>query len=920
MKRKRSLVSKPTLFISLCLFIIWLVSVFAATYASLNQEKHYLIENLTHFSTLRATLTNHRFEGAERDAQILAHRYHLYHSEAADKAVVGKSESCYLPIDTSACIPKTVQEQDRSFIQVYGTAGQTYYLDSFVLDSRYGISLLPPREHAADYFSRRRTELTELLGSPVNHNMHWGEPKYTDGVGWGISVAATSSQGTLAGLSVKLSDVLSYGQLFSGSDISLWLDKQNHILPFSLFDEKQGQTLQALFNDVTLHDGWQEIPGYLVLRTQLKGPGWQQVILYPTRDIIHRALSIVISQLPFALATLVLLALMLLGLLHRHLARPLQDFVDIINKTKRAPQSLRLPENRQDELGSIAQAYNRLLNDLRAQHDNLENTVVERTRELIIAKQQAEQANKRKSSHLTTISHELRTPLSGSLGALELLQLTPLCAKQSHLAETARLCILSLLDIINNLLDFSRIESGQISLHVEQTALLPLIDRAMYTIQGPGKSKGLMLRTTVSGDVPLLIDMDATRVRQILVNLLGNAVKFTDNGGITLSVTRNDNTLIFAVCDSGKGIASADRDAVFTPFFQSQGNIQGTGLGLTIASNLARMMGGWLDLNSSVGLGTCITFMLPLGKHITPTPLSGDITAPVALHRQLSEWGLTCHDATHDNALCADELGFLPGKLYTLAAQITAGITDTDKAVIPVQPWRLHILLVDDATINRDIIGAMLTLLGQNVTTACNGREALACGRQQRFDLVLMDVCMPEMDGLTCTRQWRQDSKNQDPECAIMALSANTASEEIVRCKQAGMHHYLTKPVTLAHLADGISIAAEYQLQRAIDLQEQDSLTDKAIIDITHPSMRRKIRRSLRELLSSIEQNSSDQKKTITLLHTLKGCIGQAGLGPLLCDVIDMENRVKRGLPLSKAEIAELRLTLDVALRLKCSP
>lgn len=101
-----------------------------------------------------------------------------------------------------------------------------------------------------------------------------------------------------------------------------------------------------------------------------------------------------------------------------------------------------MPENRQDELGSIAQAYNRLLNDLRAQHDNLENTVVERTRELIIAKQQAEQANKRKNSHLTTISHELRTPLSGSLGALELLQLTPLCAKQSHLAETARLCTL----------------------------------------------------------------------------------------------------------------------------------------------------------------------------------------------------------------------------------------------------------------------------------------------------------------------------------------------------------------------------------------------------------------------------------------------------------------------------------------------
>lgn len=132
-----------------------------------------------------------------------------------------------------------------------------------------------------------------------------------------------------------------------------------------------------------------------------------------------------------------------------------------------------------------------------------------------------------------------------------------------------------MLDIINKLLDFSRIESGQISLHVEQTALLPLIDRAMYTIQGPGKRKGLMLRTTVSGYIPLLIDMDATRVRQILVNLLGNAVKFTDNGGITLSVTRTDNKLIFAVCDSGKAIASADRDAVFTPLLSEPGKHSG---------------------------------------------------------------------------------------------------------------------------------------------------------------------------------------------------------------------------------------------------------------------------------------------------------------------------------------------------------
>lgn len=915
MKKKRSLVGKLTLFISLNLLIIWLISVFAATYASLSQDRHHLIENLSHFSNLRAALSNHRFEGAERDAQALAYRYHLYHNTLAGSALMDKSESRYIPIDANACIPQNIQDQDRNFIQMYGTSGQTYYLDSFVLDRRYGISLLPPREHAADYFARRQTELKELPHTATHDNMYWGKPKYTPGTGWSVSVAASCPHGALTGLSVKLSDLLSYGQPVSISDISLWLDGQNNIMPFSLLPTKKAGAIQSLLSHATLHDGWQELPGYLALRTQLKGPGWQQVILYPTGGVMRHALGIVIGQLPFALAALLVLAVMLFGLLHRHLARPLWDFIDIINKTESTPQSARLPNNRQDELGSIAHAYNRLLDSLSAQHDNLENTVAERTQALIAAKQQAEQANNRKSSHLTTISHELRTPLSGALGALELLQMTNMSDKQSRLTETARLCTLSLLDIINNLLDFTRIESGHISLHVEKNALLPLLDRAMHTIQGPGQSKGLTLRTFVAEQVPLHIDVDATRLRQILVNLLGNAVKFTDKGGISLSVKRRGKQLIFAVSDSGKGIAPADQQAVFAPFFQSQGHIQGTGLGLTIAANLAQMMGGWLELSSTPGLGTCISFLFPLGNYQPTTPLTGKIAAPQALHRQLAAWGIDAEPTCTDNAFSADELRFLPGKLHDLAAQTLSGSPAIDTLEVPVQPWRLRILLVDDAAVNRDIIGTMLVTLGQDVVTANNAEEALRHGREQRFDLVLMDIRMPGVDGLVCTQYWRQDENNLDANCMIIALSANTAPEEISRSKDAGIHHYLTKPVTLAQLADGISIAAEYQLGRDMPLQEQTSQPDRALLAIDNHAMRRKIRLSLNALVSDLEQNLSHQKETAALLHTLKGCLGQAGLNPLLCDVIDMENRVKHGLPLPKEEIAELRHSVDAALR-----
>ncbi len=179
----------------------------------------------------------------------------------------------------------------------------------------------------------------------------------------------------------------------------------------------------------------------------------------------------------------------------------------------------------------------------------------------------AEQANKRKSIHLTVISHELRTPMNGVLGAIELLQTTPLNIEQQGLADTARNCTLSLLAIINNLLDFSRIESGHFTLHMEETALLPLLDQQCKPSRGQHKAKTVITYFCWS-TCPLYFHTDSIRLRQILVNLLGNAVKFTETGGIRLTVKRHEEQLIFLVSDSGKGIEIQQQSQIFTAFIK----------------------------------------------------------------------------------------------------------------------------------------------------------------------------------------------------------------------------------------------------------------------------------------------------------------------------------------------------------------
>ncbi|ECG1334906.1 two component system sensor kinase [Salmonella enterica subsp. indica] len=895
-----SLVIRLTFLFLLTTIIIWLLSVFTAAYISMVQKRQHIIEDLSTLSGINIVLSNQRFEEAERDAKNLMYQCSLatviHHNDTSPGI------SRHLSGGPTNCTPTLNGDKYRLFLQSCDIADKSFRHDSFILNRTNEMSLLPT-DNPSDYSALQLITRRDFPLYPTHTGFYWSEPEYINGKGWNVSVAVADQQGVFFGVMVKLHDLITNRHLQLDDSIHVWLDQNNHLLPFSYIPQK----IRTRLENVTLHDGWQQIPGFLILRTTLHGPGWSLVTLYPYGNLFSLILKTILQQIPFTLTALVLMTSTFCWLLHRSLAKPLWRFVDVINKTATEPLSTRLPEQRLDELGSIACAFNQLLDTLQVQYDNLENKVAERTQALNEAKKCAEQANKRKSIHLTVISHELRTPMNGVLGAIELLQTTPLNIKQQGLVDTARHCTLSLLAIINNLLDFSRIESGHFTLHMEETALLPLLDQTMQTILGPAQSKKLSLRTFVGQHVPLYFHTDSIRLRQILVNLLGNAVKFTETGGIRLTVKRHAEQLIFLVSDSGKGIEIHQQSQIFTAFYQVDTNSQGTGIGLTIVTSLTKMMGGKLKLNSVPGVGTCISLVLPLKEYQPPQPIKETLSAPFCLHRQLACWGIRGEPPHQQNALFNEELLYLPGKLYDLAQQLILCTPNTPGINHLLPPWQLQILLVDDADINRDIIGKMLVSLGQHVTIAASSNEALTLSQQQRFDLVLMDIRMPEIDGIECVQLWHDNPNNLDPDCMIVALSASVASEDIHRCKKNGIHHYITKPVTLATLARYIGIASEYQLLRNIELQEQEPSRCSALLATDDIVFNNKIFQSLDLLLADIESAVSGGKKIDQLIHTLKGCLGQTGQTELVCYVVDIENRIKMGKIITLEELTNLR-------------
>jgi signal transduction histidine kinase/CheY-like chemotaxis protein len=465
--------------------------------------------------------------------------------------------------------------------------------------------------------------------------------------------------------------------------------------------------------------------------------------------------------------------------------------------------SVRMPDEGHDEFSEMAKTFNSMLDEIESldkslvfQRDNLEVEVQIRTAELReynhslntaiqnekIARRHAEVANQAKSLFLATMSHEIRTPITSVLGLLELLNKTRMDAKQTDLAYNAFLSGQFLLSLINNILDLSKIESGKIELHLTEFNLVSLVQDIQIMMNPQAQDKQLSLVTNINYKSNCAIIADEDRLKQVLCNLINNAIKFTEQGDISLSVTYQETALseydnvMFEVRDTGIGISADKLTLIFKSFTQADGSITrqygGSGLGLSISKELVTLMGGTLAVDSVIDQGSCFYFSLKL------------LRAKQSIECLIAPMDVKANNST-------------PLALTSIDLKTDSSSTKAVKGIV---------LLVDDKPVNQQVVTYMLQDLNYQVESVLSGLDALLALQHHSFKLILMDCHMPVMDGFETSKRIREiESKNGQTPTTIIALTADVQSGVAERCFKAGMNDYLSKPFNLKQLEAKLS-------------------------------------------------------------------------------------------------------------------
>lgn len=432
-----------------------------------------------------------------------------------------------------------------------------------------------------------------------------------------------------------------------------------------------------------------------------------------------------------------------------HLSSAMADF-----HNSPTPNKLVMPKRLfNDELSQLTDKYNQCAEQLQVNYQ-----------QIIDSKERAEIANVKKSEFLANMSHEIRTPMNGIVGVAELLKETKPNEVQRNYVDILLTSSHTLLDIINDILDFSKIEAGHFELDPTKFDLKSLIQQQANEYSIRAKQQELFFDCNIDPAVPQEIEADSVRLKQVINNLIGNALKFTHRGYVELNIklleNETGNQLQFEVKDTGIGIAKDKLDSIFDKFQQADGSTArqygGTGLGLAISQKIVELMGGKLQVTSEVDLGSSFYFSIPID---TPSTAIGGIVQS------------------------SPNLVEFPASSGTQMKKLS-----------PKYKTGLKVLVVEDTRVNQQVIQVMLNLLGLEVDIANNGFEALEYCQQNEVDAILMDCHMPVMDGYEATQKIRQ-LEGWAAYVPIIAVTANVIKEDRERCFEIGMNGFLSKPV-----------------------------------------------------------------------------------------------------------------------------